>query len=326
MATQTLNLANYLSNNQLQQTRLDAITAASTAALTVLNNNGFTAADFFVLGTLGSEVTELLTVQSVTGETTITPTASTTLDHNRYDYVTKLFGDQIKVYRAANVNGLPPADSDFGDAIATIDLDVDRAYTEYTDPDGGPDWWYKFTYFNSTTNSETNLADSQAVRGGSVGDYCSIESIRQEAGFMSATYITGQMIDDKRQAAQREIDSTLVGSYTVPFTQPVNPFIADICKRLAAGLLLLEQYGQLQRQNTMDGTTKVAAARADLQKIALGNIKLTDSTGTSTALPDSSGAAASWPNETTATAPRYEGGARRAFRMGDLEGYHERRF
>lgn len=324
--SQTLSAPNYLANNQVQQTRLAELIPQASSALTVQNNNGFTAGDYFVVGTLGSEVTELLVVGSVTGETAITPSASTTLDHNSYDYVTKLFGNQLKVYRAPDVNGLAPV-FDLSMLLGSpFDLDVDQAYTAYTDPDGGSGFWYKFTYFNSATNAETNLADSQAVRGGGVGDYCSVPAVREEAGFNNAPYVTDQMIDRKRQAAQREIDSALVGSYTVPFVQPINAFIADICTRLAAGLLLLEQYGQLQRQVTTDGATKVAAARADLQKIALGEIKLTDSTGTSTALPDSSGAAASWPDQTTAEAPRSEGGARRYFRMSALEGYHGRDF
>lgn len=326
MSSQTLSAPNYLDNNLVQQTRLAAVIATGSPALTVLNNTGFTAGDYFVVGTLGGEVTELLTVGITTGETTITPTASTTLDHNSYDYVTKLFGNQLKAYRAPNVNGLAPDDDTFTPLGNAFDLDVDSAATLYTDPDGGSDWWYKFTYFNSTTSAETNLADSQAVRGGGIGNYCSVGDIRTEAGFQSAPYITDKMIDDKRQAAQREIDSTLVDSYTVPFVQPVNAFIADICKRLAAGLLLLKQYGQLQRQNTMDGSTKVAAARADLQKIALGQIKLTDTTGTSTALPDSSGDTASWPDQTTVIAPRSEGGAPRQFRMGSLDGYRSRDF
>lgn len=323
---QTLSLPNYQSNNQVQQTRLDAVEAKGVSTLTVQNNAGFTAADYFVVGTLGSEVTELLTVSGTTGETTITPSASTTLDHNRYDYVTKLFGNQMKVYRAANVTGLPPADADFSILGDPFDLDIDRAYTEHTDADGGSDYWYKFTYFNSATNAETNLADSKVVRGAGVGDYCSVWDVRLEAGFQTAAYVTDDLINKKRQAAQREIDSALVGSYTIPFTRPINDFIADICVRLAAGLLLLQQYGQLQHGNTMDGQTKVSMARADLNKIAIGDTRLTDANGISTALPDSSGSAASWPDSTTATAPRSEGGAHRAFRMGSLEGYQSREF
>lgn len=324
---QTLSLPNYLSSNLVQQTRLDGtVTPAGSAALTVENNNGFTDGDYFVVGNLGGEVTELLIVGSVTAATTITPTASTALDHSGDDYVTKLFGSQLKVYRAPNVNGLAPDDDTFSPLGSPVDLDVDQAFTGYTDPDGGSDWWYKFTYFNSTTSAETNLSDSTAVRGGGVGDYTSVEAIREEAGLQNAPYVTDKLIDKKRQAAQREIDSTLVDSYTVPFTTPINAFIADICTRLAAGFLLLEQFGQVQRQDGTAAQAKVDQARADLKSIALGDVKLTDTTGISTALPDSSGAANSWPNQQTVVSPRSEGGSPRSFRMGSLEGYHSRDF
>lgn len=324
--SQTLSLSNYRADNIVQRTKLGGtVTPVGSAALTVENNTNFNAADYFVVGALGGEVTELLTVGSTTAETTITPTTSTVLAHSGYDDVTKLFGSQIRVYRAPDVNGLPPADSTLA-LLTTVNLDIDSAATAYTDSAGGSGYWYKFTYYNPTTGLETNLSDSQAVRGGGVGDYCSVEDIRDEAGFTYAPYITDKMIDDKRQAAQREIDSTLVDSYSVPFTPPINVWIADICQRLAAGLLLLQQFSQVQSQESKDAQAKVDQARADLKRVALGDVKLTDDNGNSTALTDSSGAANSQPDQNTASDPVSEGGSPRYFRMGTLEGYHARRF
>lgn len=327
---QTLNLPNYKASNILQATRLTAITPKASAVLAVQNNAGFIGGDFIILGTPGAETTELLTVSTITDGATITPTASTVFDHPAYESISKLFGSQIKVYRAPNVTGLPPDISTFVFIDgATVNLDIDRAYTQYTDSAGGSGYWYRFTYFNPTTSAETNLSDSNAVRGGSVGDYCSIEDIRGEAGFANAPYITGTKIDGKRQAAQAEINGTLAGYYTVPFTPPINPFISDICKRLAAGLLLLQEYPHSAHPTNAKGQAKVDGARADLQKLVhpeeSGSV-LIDDNGNSIALPNANTSASGWPNKTTATAPPSQGGAERAFRMSMGQGYQSRAF
>jgi hypothetical protein len=325
---QTLTLPNSLALTP-QQTRLTADAPVSSSTLTVENTAGFSATDFFTIGNFGSETAELLTITSTTGANTITPTASTSFAHLSGEAVLRLFGSKLRVYRAANVNGQPAADDTFT-LLATIDIQVDQTGTEYTDADGGEGYWYKYTCYNPTSGSETSLSDSQAVRGGNVGNYCSIADIRQEAGFMYAPYITDDMIDQKRQAAQREIDGALVGIYAVPFTPPINPFIADICKRLAAGLLLLEQYGAIKRKDNTDGQSKVDGARADIQRIlnpqGADGITLTDGTGTPIALTNPNTSVSGWPNETTATASRYAGGAHRAFRMSMNEGYYSREF
>jgi len=333
--SQTLNINNFNSSNTVQTTRLSVVTPADTSPIDVLNTSGFGVDDYIALGTPGSEGTELCQISAVSSDTALALSANTALDHPAYDYVTRLFGNQIKVYRAADTNGLQPPDSDFS-AIATIDLQVDQAYTQYTDTDGSDAYWYKFTYYNSQNATETNLADSKAARGGSYGDYCSIQDIRIEAGFQTAPYVTDAMIDAKRQAAQDEINGTLHGFYTVPFTAPINPFISDICKRLAAGLLLLEQYGQMNAQTTANGDQKVKGARADLNALATKQKVLVDTTGTSMAQAGSTGGVSSWPDGTTdGTNPDGsidvsalgEGqDAGHAFRRRDVLGYTERQY
>lgn len=318
--SQTLNITNYGPNNIIETTRLNAALAADSSSVGVTNTDGFVLNDYFAIGTLGADATELLVVSSVTAPNTITPTAHNLLGHPAYDYVTKLFGNQIKVYRAADVTGLQPADSDFT-PVATINIQVDQPYTQYTDTGGGAGYWYKYTYYNQQTTAETNLADSKAVRGGSSGDYCSIYDIRIQAGFKNAPYVTDDLIDAKRQAAQDEINATLNGFYTVPFTTPINPFIADICKRLAAGLLMVEQYSAVSSTPTqVNGEKMMQDARADLQKLATKQIELTDTTGQSIAGAGSTGAIEGWPDDTTASANGSTGGAPRLFRMSDIQG------
>lgn len=333
--SQTLNINNYARNNVMQNTRLTSAIAAGVTALPVQNNLGFSANDYFIIGSFGEDTTELLSVGSVTGQLTITASAATTIAHAAYDYVTKLFGNQVRIYRAANSNNLQPLDSAFT-VLTTVDITPDRNFTQYTDGIGNSNYWYKFTYYNSAANAETDLGDSKAVRGGSSGDYCSLDDIRGEAGFKYAPYITDGMIDLKRQAAQDEINGTLQGFYQVPFSVPINPFIADICTRLAAGLLLVEQYGQINVQNTADGQKKIDEARADLTRLATKQVELIDTAGNTMAEAGSTGGVSSWPDATTNAAlatgsvdvsTMTEGqDAGHAFKRQDILGYGSRQY
>src|SRR5205085_9399943 len=138
---------------------------------------------------------------------------------------------------------------------------------------------------------------ARPVRGttGNYVSYCSLNEIRSESGFTYASYITDPMIDEKRQAAQSEINSTLSSYYTVPFTPPISPLLSDICKRLAAGLLLQEKYSHVNNPD-VNGTNKLTEARADLQKLIhpeLSGTPLLDANGKSMALPNPNTSASS---------------------------------
>lgn len=322
---QNIRVPSFNSNNLTQQTELTADIAAGVSALTVKNNDGF-ATGYGLLGQIGGELSELIDISGITGDTTISLSTATDLAHKEYDRVYMLFGNQMKLYRAANVDGSQPADSEFAVVGSAVDISTDRTYTVLTDSDGGSDYWYKFTYYNSTTDDESDLSNSNASRGGGGTNYCSIDSIRHEAGFDDATYITDQMIDAKRRAAQDEVNSTLSGVYTIPFTTPVNPWIVDITVRLAAGLLLVTQYSAFRTQSTANGSERIESARADLKDLQLKQKVLTDETGTSTALDGSQGSFSGWPNANTASTDVSSGGSTRAFRMGDIEGYGSRRY
>lgn len=322
---QTIRVPNFNTNNIVQQTQLNASIDAGASSLNVVNNEGFVAG-FGLAGTAGSETGEIVTITGKTGNNTVTVSPNTKQAHREYETVLMLFGDQVKLYRAPNTDGLQPNDSDFVSVGSPVGISADRTYSELTDPDGGAGFWYKFTYFNSDSSSETDLSTSKASRGGGGINYCSLFAIRHEAGFDNAEYITDQMIDDKRQAAQAEVNSMLSGVYTLPFTDPVNPFITDIAVRLAAGLLLTTQYTSIHTMQNSDGENKMKTARADLTALALKQKILTDSNGTNIALPGGDGSVSGWPNAQTENSPASIGGAPRVFRMSDIDGYRSRKF
>lgn len=319
----TLTINNFSSGNILETAELNADALAAATALTLVNNNSIVLNDYIVIGTLGNEGSELRQVSGATGATGLTVPALS-FNHLRFDKVTKLFGNSITVYRAPNVNGLQPADSAFAVfASNTIAIDIDQPSTTFTDATGSSDYWYKYVYTNTTTAASTSLADSSAARGSGYGSYCSIDAIREEAGFTRAKYITDAMIDVKRQAAQAAINSALIGIYVLPFTAPINALIEDITRRLAAGWLLLEQYGHYDTKDTNNGQSKVdgvmnAKKTGDLDKLAAGTLVLVGTDGSSQVSPNSANGFSGWPTDETANLTSVDGGGDVMFKIGEV--------
>lgn len=315
--SQTLKLPNFHTNNIVETSVLDADAAIATTSLAVRFSDQMTTDGYLFIGEFGGEGSELAVLNTITDADTVTIDAPGLVKaHKRFEPATILFGNKLRIYRASNVDGTTPADGDFS-LLDTIDIDVDQAQTTYEDATGGSDYWYKYIYYNSVLTSGTNIADATAVRGGSIGNYASIESIRREAGLQNNKYIADDFIDEKRQAAQQVINSTLSGIYTIPFTAPINPGIAEVTRLLAAGYLLTANYGALNTLNTNEGEAKIKRAMDMLAGYRNGSSQVVDETGTTIALPGTAGGFGGWPNSTTATAAPTEGGATRAFRMSD---------
>jgi aminoglycoside/choline kinase family phosphotransferase len=95
--------------------------------------------------------------------------------------------------------------------------------------------------------------------------------------------------------------------------------IKDITKNLAAGFLLLDDYGPTQIADTSNGQKKVDDARALLARIKSKELVLADVLGSSTAL-STSDSLTMWPDATTADADPADGGGPRMFRVSDISG------
>lgn len=314
--SQTLNLANFNSINLKEATYLTSDAAAAQAVLVVENNQNFVADGFFILGALGSEASELLSVSSVATTSGITAATNLARAHKKGEAVTGLIANKLRIYRAAASGSTVPADASFS-LLDTIDIDTDQMQTQYTDDSGSSSYWYKYTYYNSVASTETTLAESIAVRGGGYGNYASIESIRREAGILNNRWIGDPEVDEKRQAAQQEINSRLSGMYTLPFTSPINPLIAEITRLLAAGFILLRQYGPQGVSTTTDGEQKVNKARELLNKLDTKELVLTDTSGADTSIPGTGAGFSGWPTASTKTASSEVGGGERKFRVSD---------
>lgn len=261
----------------------DAIEGATT--LSLANTNNVLVDDFVLVGNPGVETGEIRQIATVVNANDVTIDA-TTLHHREGESVLSLFGDQIRIFRAPNVNGLPPAEDTFTE-LQTIDIDPDQLQTAFEDATGSDAYWYTFAYRNSVNSTVSSMWPA-AVRGGSTFVYATNDSIRDLAGFKNNQNISEALIDQFRVAAQAKIDGKLSGRYTVPFRTPINPFIAQIARTMAAGYLQLDQYGSYATSDTNNGDLKVKWAEAQLEAIIAGEIKLTDETGTDTPSSNSS--------------------------------------
>lgn len=303
----TIKIDNFSGLNIRRTTALDLAITAPTNSYQVQNSGNFANGDIIAMGVLGTENCEKITVNSVPDTTHIASSANAAFNHARFDPIVSLFGDKIKVFSAVNVNGSPPADGSFAEISGSpFTIAFDEPASTITDAAGDQNTWYKFTYYNSVSTQQTNMADVPAVRGGGYQQYCSIADIRRVAGYKNNVNITDSMIDLKRRAAQAEINSSLIGRYTVPFAAPINPKIAELTKELAAGFLLLDDFGPFTANTTKDGQARVDEVRAYLLALKNGDKYLTDDAGNDISTSGSSNNISSWPNETTRTLAEFD--------------------
>lgn len=323
---QQIEIDNYGSLNTTDRDQLTADVLAGGSQIQTENTTQYAVGTKVVVGDLGTELAELMTVQTVDDATHLTFTAPLRLDHNRSDGLTPLNGNIIKVWRAANSNNYLPADDQFT-VIGQLPIQPNEMVTYYTDPSGGSDYWYKFSFLNDATSFESSLADSEAGRGGGYGYYCSTQSIRRTAGLDGNQWVTNSDIDAMRLEAQQEIDATLNGMYSVPFQPPIDSMITGITRLLAAGKLMMDDPGSAGASSAIyqEGAAKAADARLMLDNIAARKYILTDVTGVSIIDPASQSSKA-WPNETTPQVDGVRGGSDRIWRMSDADGYHNRRY
>jgi len=308
-----LNIENYGITNIKEESQLNAEIDAGVTAVTLKNTQNVAATDWILIGNKGAERSEIRAIDSVPSSTSIVVGAATSFSHKRYDPVTILHGNQIKIYRAANVNGSQPADISF-DVLDTVAIDSDNITTTYIDDEGGAGYWYKFTYKNQTTSIESDLGDSNAVRGSSSDLYTTVDEVREEAGMENNRWISDVYISGRLTHAMSTIDTYLGGTYTTPFEAPISPTISNIAMILAAGYVLNREYGTTTSGTSKDGQAKIDWAMEQLRMIRSGEIDLTDGSGNSL---ESGDRLTGWPDETTAATANEEGGGPRQFRITD---------
>lgn len=293
----TLILESFSDINIRERSLLTSGASVGDTALLLESAEGFNDGDVVYIGQLSREGCEKAVIASVDSGTSVTLTAGLELAHARFEAVSSVVGNRIRIYRADNVDGSVPPIASFT-VLVDREIDPDQQTTYYNDPVGTSDHWYRYTYYNPTTQDETPIEESSATRGDDFRHYASLSEIRKEAGFSNAINLSDIVIDQQRRAAESEINTALSSRYLTPFN-PVPEIIHTLTIQLAAGLLLQNAY-----RGTDRGKDKLKAARDLIHALQVGDQTITDDTGN--AITNGEGIA-SWPGE---DAPR-------AFHMGD---------
>jgi hypothetical protein len=226
-----------------------------------------------------------------------------------------MFGNQLNIYRANDEygNGTQPTDDKFA-KIDTISIAANSTLTPYTDAAGTPGQWYKFTYYNQATQAETQLSDSRAVQAGAV-HYVSLDQVRAAAGFSNNPSVTDDIVAEKRDAAEREVNGALQGVYDLPLPLPTNPIIIEIVKNIAGGELMAEMYTGVSSEKVAEGEAKAGKGRvgsevdnvAGLAQLVDRSVVLMDANYMEETRDEAHGFGG-WPDETTAGLSKDAGG------------------
>jgi len=272
--SQTIVIENFPDSNVSEMSYLTIDALLGQAKVNIENADNVNADDYVIIGLPGDENSEIKQVNSLSSlEVTLKTNLLTS--HFKNDPFTVIRANQAKIYRAVNVDGSIPDDSDFSE-IATITLEADQLSTEYVDTSGGDGYWYKYTFYNQTSQSETDIADAIAVRGGNYGMYATVEEVRNEAGLSGNRWITDRQIMAKLDQAQSEVDGSLIiGGYDLPLAN-VPEMVKNATLLLAAGYLLSKEYGPEHTGTNKDGQLKIKMGRDILTKIENGLIALVD--------------------------------------------------
>lgn len=131
--------------------------SAATTSIVVKNADRFAINDRIMIGEMGLEATEVVTVSAVGADNQTLTIGATLYAHSADDPVYKLRFDQVRYYRSTDgVNY---------SIISTQALDVDNAdlQTFYDDTSGTAGSYYKFTFYHSVSTYESDFSD--VIRG-----------------------------------------------------------------------------------------------------------------------------------------------------------------
>lgn len=173
--------------DDLERSYLSQGISAGVTSVTIDNTNGFANTNRIMLGELGREKTEIVSVGAVVTAGTALTTTTTVFPHEAGGPVTVLRFDQIKYYRSTT------GKTGTYSLLATVDIDVDNAdlLTNYDDTTGVSTYYYKVSFYNSVTTLESSLSDP--ISGGgydrsTVGFM--INEILQEVSDLTETFVT----------------------------------------------------------------------------------------------------------------------------------------
>lgn len=143
-----------IETDDLEKSYLANPYSAGTTSIDVKNNNRLSANARILIGEMGTEAAEIVTVSAVNANGTTVTIGATTFAHSADDPVYVMPFDQVKFYRSTD------SGSSYS-ILSTQNMDVDNAdlQTKYDDTAGTASYYYKFTFYHSVSAVESAYSD-----------------------------------------------------------------------------------------------------------------------------------------------------------------------
>jgi hypothetical protein len=260
-----------------EKTFFEEAVEAGNTELSVESAHNFKENDFIILGAIGNETTEIKQISSISADLkTITISEETNFSHSKLTPVQATMFNKRKFYRSSEEEGTYTHLTTEGSPV-DIEVDVPEG-TRFEDSAGTGSSYYKATYYNDFTVTETSLDDAIAALASDAAFYTSIFKIKREAGLLENSYITGDLINGYRTEAEAQIDGMIANTYQLPLAG--SKLIQHIATLLAAGHLLSKEYGmEADTEVAKSGQRKIERAEELLEKIVAGDILLIGENG-----------------------------------------------
>lgn len=274
---------------KLERTTLKAdATVGTNVAMTVTNNDGLAQYGYIVIGYEGGESAEIQQINAAVTPGESIQIATLLHAHKAGEPITLYRYNKRKFYGSTEESG---SYFELTDSGSPKDIQVDDPQGTMIEYSGiGGYSYFKSTYFNSTTNDETDIADAVAVQADESGRYTSIYAIRKHAGVLGNSFYSDDRIEQKRKQAENEINSVLFNKYTIPLAE-VPALISYICELLAAGYIDYEEFG-----GDGQGVKWLGEARGILKSIQDERQRLIGADGNELASKDRASAVQSYPD------------------------------
>lgn len=146
--------------DDLEKSYLSNPYAIGTTSIAVKNADRFTLNDRIMIGEMGEEKTEIVTVTAGATDGMTLTIGGTVFAHEADTPIFRLRFDQVKFYRATSLTGTYSV-------VSTQNMDVDNANltTIYDDTTGLASYYYKISVYNSISTVESALSDPIAGGG-----------------------------------------------------------------------------------------------------------------------------------------------------------------
>lgn len=171
----------------LEKSYLSNPYSVGVVTIQVKNSDRFAANDRIMIGEMGQEKTEVVTVSNVSADGNTVTIGATVFAHSADDPVYKLRFDQVRFYRSTTTS------TGTYTLVSTQNLDVDNAdlQTVYDDTTGAAAYFYKTTVYHSISTVESAFSDpigGAGWRREQVGNI--IDEILREVGDPQEVHVT----------------------------------------------------------------------------------------------------------------------------------------